>query len=400
MGVEVSAELSAIRRELERQVPVGLAGERRRPIGAPGEVTYSVGRGSMSTKLVGDRLVVGVPVAVHVEVCKPLGPFCPVYGECNPRLAAVASTPVLLGRDYEIGKSRVGIQVTRGCTIAGINATPEIEKRARGAVGIVQSKIDAAAPPIRPAVASIWELLHHPVSLGKSGCLRIHPEKTAQAHPSSEPGRIVTRLAAEGTLTVEDPCLEPDAPVKAPPLPPLETKAEVPAGVDLRVPIVSSWSDVSAALARTLLGRPLVADGVKLVGVEAAGTVSGGRAVVALQGQVGGRVCGPVLWLAEPWFDARIERVRFRNLGSNAADPALDALARGIEERAAVPLPVDVSAGPAAIEGLIRSFGAGLPDSVRVESSLSPPGVSDVRAAASGLVAVATFTGTAAVRLR
>jgi len=400
LGVEVSAELDAIRRELERQVPVGLAGERRRPIGAPGEVTYSVSRGSMTAKLVGDRLVVGVPVAVHVEVCKPLGPFCPVYGECEPRLSAVASLPAMLGADYEIGKSRVGVQVTRGCTIAGINATPEIEKRARGAVGIVQAKIDSGTPPIRPAVAAIWELLHHPVSLGKSGCWRIHPEHTAQAKPIAEPGRVVTRFAAEGTLSLEDPCLDPDAPVKAPPLPPLETRAQVPEGVDLRVPIITSWTDVSTALARSLLDPVLAAGGAKLVGIEAQGTLSQGRGVVALRGRIAGITCGDVVWLADAWFDPKLERVRFRNLRATTPAPSLDALAAQIEEQAAVPLPVDVSAGPAAIQGLIRSFGEGLPESVRVESALSPASVSDVRAASSGLVAVGEFTGSAAVRLR
>jgi hypothetical protein len=403
LSVEVSAELSAVERELERQVPVSLAGERRRPIGTPGDVSYAVSRGRVTSKLVSDRLVVAVPVAVHVEVCKPLGPFCPTYGECNPRLSAIASVPLLLGEDYEIGRSRVGVNVVRGCSIAGINATPEVEKRARGAVGIVQARIDSAAPRVRPAVAAIWELLHHPVSLGSSACLRIAPERLSQARPRSEPGRLISRLSAEGTLSVEDPCARPDAKLSVSPLPRLETKAELPADVDLRVPIVTSFSDVSAALERSVLVATNRPGRSRIVKLQASGTRSRGRGAVAIRASLTGETCGEAVWLAEPWFDAATSRARFRDLRlvtGQTDSPELARLARQIEQNAAVPLPVDVSAGPGAVEGLIRGFGEGLPASVSIETHMSPALVEEVQAASTGLVAVATFKGTAAVRLR
>lgn len=402
LGVELVAEIAAVQRELGRQVPVRLAGEKRRPVGAPGDVTYSVTRGPFSLTLDGDRLLCAVPVSVEVEVCKPLGPFCPVYGHCSPRLAAVASVPVLLDESYEMGRSRVGISVLSPCTIAGIDATPEIRRRAAGAVGLVQRRIDAAIPELRPTVAGIWELLHHPVLLGTRTCLRITPERLAQGHPTGAGGRISTRLAAEGTLRVEDPCKDPNAAVSAPPLPKLETRASLPAGIELNVPIHTDFTDVESALARALI-ESTSTDAPRIVAVEASGTGGGEHGLVALRITVAGSVCGLSWLLAEPWYDATLSRIRLRNVRlatERAAPPALAALIARVESRAAIPLPVDVSAGPAAIDGLIRGFSTGLPESVTLESDVAPARVSAVHVTAEGLVAVATFSGNAAVHVK
>lgn len=403
LGIEVSAEHEAIVRELEREVPVALAGERGRPIGAPGEVTYSVRRGRLGVKLESDRLIASVPVSVEVEVCKPIGPFCPVYGRCSPRLAAIASVPLLLGEDYEIGQSKVGVSVVRSCTIAGIDATPEIEKQARGAVGVVQNRIARSLPRIRPSVAGVWDILHHPVSLGTTACLRIKPEQLAQAKPRSEPTRLVTSLSAEGTLAVEEPCLGRDAPVQPGALPKLETRDQIEPGVDLRVPIVTSFTDASAALARSLALGTTSADRVRLVKLEARGVAAGGRGALALQGTLAGPVCGEAWWLADPWYDAATARIRLRNVQPAPGQPRsaeLAEVAARIESGGAISLPVDVSAGPRAIEGLIQRFGEDLPKTARLESSMAQSAVDGVRVSSDGLVAVAVFSGSAAVRLR
>lgn len=394
IGVAIEAKLSALQRELGSRVPVTLARERRRPVGAAGDVSYVVRRGAIGLKLDSDRLLVSVPVDVDVEICKPLGPFCPTYGRCQPRLSAVASVPALLDERYAVGKSRVAISVVSPCTIAGIDATPEIRQQARQQVGNVQARIDASMPELRSSVASMWELLHHPVALGKTTCLRITPDRISQARPVASKDTLRARISAEGELGIEDPCEAPEAPVRPAPLPRLATLEEVPDDVVLRVPIRTSWVDISAAFTRSLAAKP--EHGLGIVKVEARAAEIGARAHVALQATVRGRVCGDAWFVGVPRFDASTSRVRLgevRQAPGEVRQPELEALARRIEAEASAALPVDVASGPAALEQLVVSLSRGLPPQVTAEHETARAEVSGLFPESQGLVALAVFSG-------
>jgi len=394
IGVEVQAELAALERALGKQVPVTLAAERRKPVGAPGEVSYVVRRGRFGIGVNDARLTVQVPVEVEAEVCKPLGPFCPTYGRCSPRLAAVASVPLLLEESYSVGKSRVSIAVTRPCTIAGVDATPEIRQQAQRQVGSIQGRIDASMPEIRRSVASVWELLHHPIALSTTTCLRIDPDRITQQKPKIESGTLVTELGAEGRLSIQDPCEL--AEVRAPPLPRLVTREGTGSGIELRVPVRTSWVDVSAELTRSLATTRGETRVVKL-------DAEGARTGLALRATLAGATCGELRLLAEPWFDGTTGRVRLRKVApvpGTPEVPGLDAVARSIERQASAALPVDVSSGPAALTALVQGFGKDLPEGVELDSQMKKPMVERVHPEREGLVALAIFSGRATFRMR
>jgi hypothetical protein len=396
--VEVRADLEALSKQIAAEIPVQLATAKRQPVGAPGEVSYSVRRGKVRLNVEGDRLVVTVPVEVEVELCKPLGPFCPTYGKCSPRLSARASVPTLLGENYEIGRSEVGISLVRSCTIAGIDASSEIRRYAHRELGQVKRRIDRALPRIRPSVEGVWELLHHPVALGGSTCLRIAPDRLLQAPPAVTGSMLTARLAAVGKLGVEAPCASPDAPVKPAALPRLTTERELEPGVALQVPVYMAWSDVSAALLRSVRTKDDAALG--LVEIEARAAERDGKARVALHASVAGETCGDAWFLADPWYDPTTSRVRLRDVSALSPSPFTDALARRISVAAAIALPVDVSAAPNALEAVLLDFTQGLPKNVSAEAKLDPVSIELVVPDARGLVAVPRIQGNATLNVR
>lgn len=402
IGVEVNASLAALERELAKQVPVTLATERHRSVGTAGEVSYVVRRGRFGVALDISRLTVKVPVEVEAEVCKPLGPFCPTYGRCSPRLMALASVPLLLSDSYEIGKSRVSISVHRPCIIGGYDATPQIKSQAANQVGQVQSRIDAAMPDLRPSVNSVWELLHHPIALGSSTCLRIEPDRVTQNRPVLKDGALITELGAEGTLRIEDPC-EPNVAVKPGPLPRLVTSEAAATGVELRVAVRTSWLDVSAELTRSLTKKGASEAETRVVKVEAEGTQLGPRALVVMRATLAGATCGNLRLLAEPWFDGEAGRLRLRRivLAPGAPEvPGFAALAASIEQHASAALPVDLSAGPAALTALVQGFGRDLPGGAEIDAKIAKSAVARVHPEREGLVALAVFSGHTTFRLR
>jgi hypothetical protein len=392
ISVDFEASVTALDREIGRQVPTRLSTVRGMDIGAPGEASFTVDRGSLNLAVTGDRLDVTIPVAVEVEVCKPLGPFCPTYGRCSPRLAARVSVPALLSADYEIPRSRVSIGVTRGCTIAGFDATPEIRKAANQQTSMIQSRIDRSIPKLRPYVDNVWRTLHVPVSLGNTTCLRIQPDALTQARPSLVNRVLSARLSASGALSVEDPCAKPEEAIRPGPLPELKT-GDAPDGVLLEVPVRIAWADVSAAITRSA-GNQL------LVKAEARGA-SKGR--IAIGATLGGTVCGTAWLFAEPWFDAKTSRVRVRKVTLAPGQPEFPEIGRLIqtlEERTSIPLPVDVGSAPNALESMVEGLASDLPPSVQVRAEMEPMSVKRVLLDRDALVPIATLKGSAKTEVK
>ena len=388
VGVEVAVE--RLRRELSKQVPTTLAAERGRNVGAAGEVTYTVRRGAFDVRLAGDRLQVSTPVSVDVEVCKPLGPFCPTYGRCQPRLQTTASVPVVVGEDYEVGKSRVSIALTKPCVIAGMDVSPEIRKLAGQQAGGVERRINGALPELRPLVETGWKQLFVPVALGASTCLRIAPERIAQGKPGLENGTLASRLGVVGALRVDQPCdlKAADPPT---PLPPLGVDDALADDVALEVPVRLDWSEVSAELSRSL-------------GKQATAAPAGSEIALALT--LDGATCGQVTLLAKPEWDDTRARLRLASVRIAPGQPkraellAEAGIERLVAERAAIALPIDVSGAPTALEGLVERLAKDRPDGMEVAVDIQPAKLDRVLVATDGLVPVASFRGSARVRVR
>lgn len=405
--ISVGAELSVerLKRELSRQVPSTLARARGRNIGTPGEVSYEVRRGEFDVRLDKDRLLVSTPVSAEVEVCKPIGPFCPTYGRCSPRLLSTASVPVVLGKDYDVGRSNVSIALTKSCVIAGFDAAPEIKKLASKEAGGVQRRIDGALPELRPAVEAGWKQLFVPVSLGASTCLRIAPERLAQARPSLSNGTLSARIAVTGRLRVEQPC-EPNVAVSPTPLPPLDVEASLPNDVTLEVPIRIAWSEVGAELTRSLAAKDATASAVRIVRATVRGTTHDARSVLALDVTLEGNVCGEARFFAEPTWDSKASRLRLASVRLAPGQPKRAGLLAGagverlITERGAIALPVDVSGTPTALEGLVERLTAERPQGVDVAVDVQPARIERVLIDAEALVPIASFRGSALIRVQ
>lgn len=403
--LELSTKLLA--RELEKQVPRRLASESGKDVGVAGEVSYRVERDGFRFDVLLDRLEVITPIRVEVEVCKRLGPMCLLYGTCQPRLRARVGLPLVVDSRYRIGPSRVAVEVQRGCVLQpiGVDQSAHIHRAAREQRELVKRRIDAALPDIHGDVESVWRILHTPVSIDNSLCLRIRPTGVIQQKPKlSKPGAdgsrtISTRISVTGEVRVEDPC-QPDAtPIAALPAP--TATAEVAPDVALEVPLFLEWSDVAAQFNRALAGQrvPTERGEVQIAKVEVKPSSQQGRSKVALGLTLSGVACGQVWFLADVDTDMQRKVLVLRTItpltGSGVALPGETSrrLATLVEQRATLDLPVDLSAAPSTLEGLVRRLTQDLPPEVKLDLKVEPAKVSQIVALERALVPVVSLGG-------
>jgi hypothetical protein len=237
LAVDFSLTTARLRRKLAARIPVLLAQESGRPIGAAGRVSYAARRSGFSFSLDQGRLAVTTDVSTQVRVCKPLGPFCPVYGTCQPSFRARASIPLVLGPDFELGKSRAVVQLTRSCVIAIYDATTELRRIARQQSQQVKQQVDSALPSLRPHAEQLWQALHQPLRLESGRCLRITPHQLTQSRPRLGDGRLSIRVELSAQLALDNACDDPEEQGEPPPLPPLEVVDDLPAGAALRTTV-------------------------------------------------------------------------------------------------------------------------------------------------------------------
>src|SRR5690606_37494711 len=88
-----SVDKPQLLREIASHIPETLATAKRRPIGTPGEVSYTVTRGSVDSSIADGAFHVTTLANASIEICKPVGPFCVTYGRCQPVLATTVSLP-------------------------------------------------------------------------------------------------------------------------------------------------------------------------------------------------------------------------------------------------------------------------------------------------------------------
>lgn len=267
--------------QIARQAPTTLASAKRKDVGAPGEVSYVVSRGDFSFALEGERLWVRTPVGAQAEICKPIGPLCPVYGSCAPRLGAGVGVPLMIDALDE--GARVSLQVYEGCSIVGFDATSRIEAQAKQQLAGVKARIDRSIPSAEER-AELFGRLAEPWPLGGDGCLRMRPERIVQAPPAL--GEALTlRFALEGTAELAG--CEASPPNAAPPR--IERGA-VDDESEVALPVAWPWAAIERAIGDALDDEELR--------VESLQGMADGPAVV-LRLRLDGPICGP-LWLASP----------------------------------------------------------------------------------------------------
>jgi hypothetical protein len=397
VSVELSVSRGRIQSEIGRRVPDTLD-RGRRNIGAPGRVSYVVTRGPLSIDLRNDRLVTTTRIRAQVDVCKELGPFCVTYGHCTPSLLATASVPVLPGPDYSLGPTEVSVTVEQGCSIAGYDATPEVERLARQQATFARQRIDSSLPRMRPQIEQAWSALVEPWPLEGVGCLLVRPEALRLARPRLEEGQLTTRIGLDAEVGLYPTC--PARAQASTALPPLVVAEHVAPESHLELAVRLSWAEVGDLLSKKLAS--VGDDPRRILELRARPALIDGHARLAIGLRRLGGHCENTWLLAEPWFGSAQGEVRFRVLqalsGPEEGSADLTELRRLVEERARFPLPV----APARIRELVSSLPARLdterPDRTSLDLGLEDPAVGRVVPDRDGLVAVVSLRGRIALR--
>ncbi len=398
VGASVDVEL--IQRELGKRVPVVLATARRKPVGSPGEATYTVRRRGFGVRVVKNRVVVSTEVNARIEVCKPIGPFCPTYGRCAPKLVAEVSVPWKLSPDYRIGKSRAALGITTGCVIAVYDATPDLRRIGGEQMAAIRSRIDRDAPRLDSYVREAWKFLHVPVSLGATTCLRAKPRRLVQGTARVEDGMLRLPVGAELDVEVDDSCDAKNDP-KPSGLPPLAHAAEL-GETRVQVPIRIAWSAVGADLTRSL--NAVEVDGAKISKVTARGAK--GPAPIVLDIEFEGSLCGSVSLRAGAKYDPTESRLRLTRLTLVPGQPermaalSVDEWTRAIENSARIRLPIDAAGAPAHLQNRVSELAALLPEPLTAEIEMHAPAIESVLASPSALVPILLLAGRAEVFAR
>ncbi len=413
---ELELSTALLARELEHQVPRQLASASGRDIGLAGEVSYRVERGGFGFGVHGASLAVTTPIKVEVEVCKRLGPVCLLYGACQPRLRADVSLPLLMDAQYRLGPSQVTVKVERGCVLQpiGLDQSARIHQAARDQQVMVKRRVDGLLPDIRADVASVWRILHTPVAIDNSLCLRIRPTGVDQQHPKlSAPAAgsdqtLTTRISIRGEVRVEDACQATQDAGPITPLPAPTLASEVAPDVALEVPIFLEWSDVTAQLNRALSGqRVSTARGeIQIAKVSVQPTSQRGKSRLALTLTLSGVACGQVKFLTDIDVDMSRKVLVLRSIAplkageASLPDEATQRLTALVLRRVALDLPVDLSAAPSTLEGLVRRLTQDLPPQVKLSLQVEPAKVSQIIALQRALVPVISLNGHARLSAR
>lgn len=407
--VEIRVETEAMLAALEAAVPRRVAERRGLDLGAPGKLDFHVDRGKFRVRVAGDELAVEVDLEGDAALCKPMGALgCVGYASCQPSAHAHAAVPLLLGSDFRLPSSRVGIPITRRCmlTALSIDVTGEVEAEAKRREQAIRESIDAGVPAVEPVLREIWQALGTSVPLGAGTCARVYPTALVQTGPRVRGGAIRLVLGAEGQVVVETPC----APAQpAPPMPSPRLDRTLEPGVDLRVPVIVGWDEASRAIARGLAqAEPAV--GGEVVHVTDARVQPTARGVrIGLT--IAGKTCGEVWLDGVPAYDATRGAIVFQGLtpagdAAGLARAGIDGaqLAASVAPLIAVPLRVDPANVPKRIDRIAASLlgpTAGQPaDGPEIAVGMTRASIDAALAVREGLVAMLHAEGAATVKLR
>ncbi|MCC6213494.1 MAG: DUF4403 family protein [Polyangiaceae bacterium] len=401
VALDVAVPVAAITGELERRLPRELARGARVPVGAAGEATYRVRRGAFSLAARGGAVTVSAPIEADLELCKPVGPFCPTYGTCRPRLVAAAELPLAVRPGYLLGPIAIRHQFVRGCVLdpLGVDVTSELAGVAAREAAAVERRANDALPDLSGTAAIATRLLTLPVALGSELCLRVEPLRVSSGPAAVESGALSLRVGLEGTVRLEEPCGTADR-RSVPPATALDLALRP--GIALAVPVTLAWGRVAEELTRSL------ARGTGPTRVVRADALASGVAErpLALRLWVDGDVCGEVTVTASLRWDPAVSRVRLGDARVAEGQPrraralGSSALLGAVERDATIALPADPSSWRAAIERAGDAALADLPAGWSGALTASPARVTSVDASTDGVVATVRLDAMASLSLR
>lgn len=305
-----SVDKPQLLREIASHIPETLATEKRRPIGTPGEVSYTVTRGSVDSSIADGAFHVTTLANASIEICKPLGPFCVTYGRCQPVLATTVSLPFFLDEDFGWPDLTASVRAERGCSIMGFDVTPRLTSIARDNLGGVRQRIEQSLPPVKPWASRLWDLVHTPIFLDKDHCLRGEPKRFVQSPPQETPSGYALRLGLELELELSRECREERAKL---PLAPLATEPSLPNPSPLSLTQTISSAAIEAQLRQQVPKRFGKGERIKSIAVSSWQRGDENRLLLGVE--LDGVTCGTV-WLSAaveggPDQSVRLKRVRF-----------------------------------------------------------------------------------------
>ena len=292
IAVTVRLPLERLRHEIEQRVPVVLAAAGGQSVGSVGRLSYSVRRGAVALRLEQDTLLVEIPVTGYAEVCLPIGSACPRVSSCSPALEMTAAIPLALGPDFSFGASHVTTQITRGCVIAGIDATSRFSGAAQQNAAAAGRRIDETLPSLQPELQAAWAGLSQPTPVGSGACLRGYPHRLVQAPATLDGNDIAFHVGIFAMMRHEPACPTPAETAPPQPLPAPEHVSALEPLTELAMAEDRPYAELRSALGR--LEPPAGLASLSVVELRAVATPAGARLASHLR--LGGERCGE-LWL-------------------------------------------------------------------------------------------------------
>ncbi len=355
--VGISLDTATLTRRLGEEVPPRVAQGRNVDAGVAGRLSFRIDRSPFSVAIRGRNLVISTQLDGQADLCKPLGPLgCVHYAACSPRALATASIPLSLGPAYRPGPASVHIQVTRPCEIGGIDASAHMQREAHKQARRIEARVNALLPSFAKDAQALWNAMGVHVPLGIDSRLRINPSHVVEGPAHDDGSSLTIPLGVRADLRIEPRQGERDDPG---PIPPPRFEPELPPAVQLHVPIEVDVAGIDASLSRSVRD---VSDGAapQILSVRSQPDADGLRLLLSVKGYS----CGTVAFRATPVFDEGSGRVRLSGVAPMASevsrvgtiDRGLDLarIARAVEARASIPLPVDPSTIPLGLERAVE----------------------------------------------
>jgi hypothetical protein len=354
--VGISLDTATLTRRLGEEVPPRVAHGRNVDAGVAGRLSFRIDRSPFSVAIRGRNLVISTQLDGQADLCKPLGPLgCVHYAECSPRALATASIPLSLGPAYRPGPASVHIQVTRPCEIGGVDASAHMQKEAHRQARRLEARVNALLPSFAKDAQALWNAMGVHVPLGIDSRLRISPSHVVEGPARDDGSSLTIPLGVRADLRIEPRQGERDDPG---PIPPPRFEPELPSAVQLHVPIEVDVAGIDASLSRSV--RDVSDDAPKILSVRSQPDADGLRLLLSVKGYS----CGTVAFRATPVFHEGSGRLRLSEVAPlssevarvKAIDPDLDLvrIARAVEARASIPLPVDPSTIPLGLERAVE----------------------------------------------
>jgi hypothetical protein len=182
MGAELGvAELTSL---ISQKVPETLAHEKNRSIGMAGRVDYTVTRGDIALHTTPEALQISMPLDGKIDVCKPLGPFCPDYGHCKPKWDVKINVPTNYSEDPRL-RARPSVELANRCVLqpVGYDATSELERITHDQARQIKDRINGELGRVQGKLDDAWTQLAEPSHIAPGVCVSWHSERLEYAAP-------------------------------------------------------------------------------------------------------------------------------------------------------------------------------------------------------------------------